>query len=183
MATPIPPTIPGDLALRTLELETLKVENDVIVEGNLIVDGDITCDSLTATTTVAAGTTVTAGTSMSAGTTVTAGTGFTATTGNITATTGTLRLTNAKSGTSTLVLGTVTVNTNVVLATGDRIFLNRRTTGGAAFGTPIVTINATGAAGVASFTITSKSPSDGTTTVTTDVGVFDWVVVSSSAFT
>lgn len=94
--TPVPPRIPGDSALKTLEAQTLKVEDEIIV------DGDITCNSLTATTTVVAGTTMTAGTgitattgnivatagAVNAGTTMTAGTGITATTGNITATAG-----------------------------------------------------------------------------------------------
>jgi hypothetical protein len=95
---PIPPRIPGDASLKTLEVQTLKVEDDLVVEG------DITCNSLTATTFVHAGTNVIAATGMtsttgnivatigsvSAGTTVTGGTGITATTGNITAVTGSL---------------------------------------------------------------------------------------------
>lgn len=120
---------------------------------------------------------------VSAGTTVTAGTGVVATTGNITATTGTLSLSSAKAGTATLVGGVATVNTLVVLTASDRIFLSRRTSGGAAFGTPTVVISATGIAGVAAFTITSLTPADGTTTVATDVGVIDWHVINSAAFT
>jgi hypothetical protein len=103
--------------------------------------------------------------------------------GNLISTAGTLSLSNAKAGTVTLVAGTATVNTNVVLTASERIFITRRTSGGAAFGTPTVVINATGGAGVASFTVTSLSPADGTTTVATDVGVLDWVVVNSAAFT
>lgn len=101
---------------------------------------------------------------------------------DINLTTGTLEFSSAKAGTVLLNNGTATVNTNVVLGTNDRIFLSRRTTGGAAFGTPVVTINTTGAAGTASFTVTSKSPADGTTTVTTDAGLIDWVVFYSTNF-
>jgi hypothetical protein len=144
------------------------VQNSVVITDDT---GNMTgVNSLTTTSFVAAGTTLVAGT------------GITATTGNISATTGTLSLSSAKAGTMTLVAGTATENTNVVLTASDRIFISRRTSGGAAFGTPTVVINATGAAGVASFTVTSLSPADGTTTVATDVGLLDWMVVNSAAF-
>lgn len=164
-AVAIPPRIPGDSTLKTLEVQILKVEEEVVV------DGDIECDSLTAVTTVTAGTGVTAVTG-----------NVTAVAGNLVATAGTLSLSAAKAGTLTLLAGVATEDTDVVLSASDRIFVSRRTSGGAAFGTPTVVINATGAAGVASFTVTSLSPADGTTTVVTDVGVLDWVVVNSSAF-
>jgi hypothetical protein len=60
---------------------------------------------------------------------------------------GTLNLSSAKAGSVTLVSGIATVNTNVVLALGDRIFMSRRTSAGAAFGTPTVVINSIGPAG------------------------------------
>jgi len=102
--------------------------------------------------------------------------------GDITLTTGTVIFSSAKAGSVTLASGTATVSTNVVLETGDRIFLTRRTTGAGAFGTPIIAAMTLGVAGVAAFTITSKLPADGTTTVTTDVGKIDWVVLNSAAF-
>ncbi len=101
---------------------------------------------------------------------------------DITLSTGTVTFSSAKSGSVTLVSGTALVSTNVVLEAGDRIFLTRRTTGGAAFGTPIILTYTLGAAGTAQFRITSKSPSDGTTTVSADVGTIDWVVLNSKAF-
>lgn len=111
---PVPPRIPGDAVLKTLELEDLKIDGpldvtgDVTISGDITISGDLTANSVTTTTfvhagtNVQAGTTVTAGTgitstagnivatagAVSAGTTVTGGTGVTATTGNVTATAG-----------------------------------------------------------------------------------------------
>jgi hypothetical protein len=92
----------------------------------------------------------------------------------------TLSLSTAKTGSFTLVAGTKTVSTLVELVASDKIFLSRRTTGGAAFGVPVITATTLGVAGVAAFTVTSKDPADGTTTVATDVGIIDWVVIGAN---
>jgi hypothetical protein len=63
---PIPPTIQGDSFLKTMEVQKMKITNDLTVQG------DVTCDSLTSTTFVHAGT------------------GMTSTLGNIVATAGNL---------------------------------------------------------------------------------------------
>jgi hypothetical protein len=111
----------------------------------------------------------------------TASTGnITATAGNFIASAGTLQLSSAKAGSVTLAAGTATVNTNVVLGSGDRIFVTRYAVNGGALGNLIVRINATGGAGVASFTITSNDATGAA--LNTDISKVNWVVVSSAAF-
>lgn len=76
-------------------------------------------------------------------------------------------------GQATLVAGVATVlNTNI--AATDRIFISRRTTGGAAIGNLTYVINA----GV-SFVVSSFDD-DGVTATITDVGSFDYLIVRQS---
>lgn len=76
-------------------------------------------------------------------------------------------------GQATLVAGVATVlNTNI--AATDRIFISRRTTGGAAIGNLTYVINA----GV-SFVVSSFDD-DGVTATITDVGSFDYVIIRQS---
>ncbi len=153
--TPVPPRIPGDAALKTLEVQTLKVEDnlvvdgDVTVTGDLDVTGDMTANSVTTVTFVHAGTNITAGTTVTAGTgviattgnivataggvtagtTVTAGTGITSTTGNIVATTGTVQGTTVTDGTLSFSSGVVTGAT--IIAASDNVAANSLKTTGA----------------------------------------------------
>lgn len=87
----VPPRIPGDSMLRTLDVQNLKVENNVLVEG------DIECNQLTSVTTVVAGT------------------GMTSTTGNIVATVGNIV---ATAGNLVATAGTVTSADGCNLGTG-----------------------------------------------------------------
>ncbi len=137
-AIPTPPRIPGDSMLKTLEVQTLKVED------NVIVDGDITCNSLTATTTV------TAGTAVIAGTTVTAGTGITATTGNIAASAGAVSANTTVSAGTTVTAGTgLTVTTgNATVSAGDVIITAASTGLTLTKGTQTIANFAAGAASV-----------------------------------
>jgi hypothetical protein len=76
-------------------------------------------------------------------------------------------------GQATLVAGVATVlNTNI--AATDKIFISRRTTGGAAIGNLTYVINA----GV-SFVVSSFDD-DGVTATITDVGSFDYVIIRQS---
>lgn len=76
-------------------------------------------------------------------------------------------------GQATLVAGVATVlNTNI--AATDRIFISRRTTGGAAIGNLTYVINA----GV-SFVVSSFDD-DGVTATITDVGSFDYLIIRQS---
>ena len=132
--TPIPPRIPGDAALKTLEVQDLKVDGDMTITGDVTIDGDVTCNSLTTTTFVSAGTAVTAGT------TVTAGTGMTSTTGNIVATAG-----QVNAGT-TMTAGTgMTATTGNIVATAGAVSAGTTVTAGT--GISATTGNITAVAG------------------------------------
>lgn len=104
----------------------------------------------------------------------------TATVGNYVASAGTLQLSSARAGSATLAAGTVTINTNVVLGSGDRIFVSRYAVNGGALGNLIVRINATGGAGTASFTISSSDAAGAA--LNTDISKVNWFVVNSASF-